>query len=106
MIVDNKEKWVIDRLKRLNGYSDRFGSYSDEECLLWKPRVRINGFDWSDTYIFYINRRTGIRIEFRPNQMESLHLIKYFPWPTIKNWHEIEEYERFVREKALTCFQT
>ena len=100
MILTSKEKWLVNRLKK-SGYDDRFHNYSEEECALWKPIGCCHSFDWTNTFIFYIKRYNNLRIEFRPGKMESLHLIKYFPSLGIKNWHEIAEYENFVKEKFL-----
>ncbi len=97
MILTPKQKWVVDRLKR-NGYKADFHNYSDDEMLVYKS-ISINpGFDWVNTVIFYISNKKGCRAEFRPVEHEALHLVHHFSWPTMKNWGEIEEFERFCKK--------
>ena len=98
MILTPKQKWVVDRLKR-NGYKADFHNYSDDEMLVYKSLSSCSQqFDWVNTVIFYISNKNGCRAEFRHWEHESLHLVHYFSWPTIRNWGEIDEFEQFCRK--------
>jgi len=98
MILTTKEKWVVDKLKR-NGYKADYHDYSPDEMLVYKSLSSCNqSFDWTNTLLFYISKRKGCRIEFRHWEHEALHLVHYFAWPTIKNWHTIDEFETFCRK--------
>ena len=88
MILNSKEKWVVDRLKRQGWRTDtHFMSYSPDQCLLWLPGKVVNtSFDWCGRPFFYMDRRKGLWLHFRPKQNPAMHLTYHISWLTLKNW--------------------
>lgn len=88
MILNSKEKWVVDRLKRQGWQTDNhFMSYSPDQCLLWLPgKVVDTSFDWCGRPFFYMDRIKGSWLHFRPKQNPALHIDYHILRLTVKNW--------------------